>query len=127
MSSSPRESTGLAIACLQDAAAAGKRLEAIAGRTGGSRMSREEETVARILEQVRSGGDAALLELSERFDGVRPEPLRIPEERLAEAWEHTPATLQAALDLAHQRILTFHRAQMPAELRLDGPHGERLG
>jgi histidinol dehydrogenase len=127
VSSSPRKSAGLAILCLRDAASAGERLAAIAGRTGGSRMSREEQTVAGILEQVRSGGDAALLELSERFDGVRPDPLRIPEERLAEAWERTPAALQEALDLAHQRILTFHRAQLPADLRLDGPHGEQLG
>jgi histidinol dehydrogenase len=127
VSSSPCESTGLAIPCLRDAAGAGQRLAAIAERTGGSRMAREEQTVAAILEQVRSGGDAALLELSERFDGVRPEPLRIPEERLAEAWHATPPDLQRALDLAHERVLTFHRAQMPADLSLRGPHGERLG
>jgi histidinol dehydrogenase len=127
VSSSPHESTGLAIPCLRDAASAGERLTAIAGRTGGSRLAHEEQTVAGILEQVRSGGDAALLELSERFDGVRPEPLRIPEERLAEAWRATPPDLQRALDLAHERVLTFHRAQMPADLSLKGPHGERLG
>jgi histidinol dehydrogenase len=125
--SSPRESAGLAIPCLADAANAGERLAAIAGRTGGNRLAREEQTVAGILEQVRSGGDAALLELSERFDGVRPEPLRIPEEQLAEAWRATPPELQRALDLAHERVLTFHRAQMPADLSLQGPHGERLG
>jgi histidinol dehydrogenase len=127
VSSSSRESAGLAIPCLRDAASAGERLAAIAGRTAGGRLAREEAAVAAILEQVRDGGDAALLELSERFDGVRPDPLRIPEERLAEAWERTPPGLQRALDLAHQRVLTFHRAQMPADLGLEGPHGERLG
>jgi histidinol dehydrogenase len=127
VSSSSREAAGLAIPCLRDAASAGERLAAIAGRTSGGRLAREEAAVAAILEQVRGGGDAALLELSERFDGVRPDPLRIPEERLAEAWERTPPALQRALDLAHQRVLTFHRAQMPADLCLEGPHGERLG
>ncbi|MFM7266671.1 MAG: histidinol dehydrogenase, partial [Cyanobium sp.] len=76
---------------------------------------------------MRNGGDQALLDLSERFDGLRPDPLRIPEERLEEAWRTTPAELQEALDLAHGRVLAFHQAQRPADLALDGPHGERLG
>jgi len=90
-------------------------------------MAKEEAAVAEILEAVRCGGDAALLELSERFDGLRPDPLRIPEERLAEAWRTTPHELQRALDLAHERVLAFHQAQRPADLSIDGPHGERLG
>ena len=90
-------------------------------------MAKEEAAVAEILEAVRCGGDAALLELSERFDGLRPDPLRIPEERLAEAWRTTPHELQRALDLAHERVLAFHQAQRPADLAIDGPHGERLG
>jgi histidinol dehydrogenase len=102
-------------------------LAAIAHRTAGGRLAREEATVGEILEAVRSGGDAALLELSERFDGFRPDPLRIPEERLAEAWRTTATPLQEALDLAHGRVLAFHQAQKPADLALDGPYGERLG
>jgi histidinol dehydrogenase len=118
---------GLRIECLCDAGAAAARLEAIAGRTAGGLMREEEQRVATILEQVRSGGDAALLELSERFDGVRPDPLRIPPERLREAWETTPSSLRQALELAHGRILAFHRHQMPKDLVLSGPHGEGLG
>ena len=117
----------LSIQCLRDAEAAHRRLTAIAERTGGGRMAKEEAAVAEILEAVRCGGDAALLELSERFDGLRPDPLRIPEERLAEAWRTTPHELQRALDLAHERVLAFHQAQRPADLAIDGPHGERLG
>ncbi len=103
------------------------RLEAIAGRTAGEALRREEERVAAILAQVREQGDAALLALSERFDGVRPDPLRIPAARLAQAWRDTPAVLQQALRLAHERILAFHELQKPADLSLQGPHGERLG
>ncbi|MFN7900525.1 MAG: histidinol dehydrogenase [Synechococcaceae cyanobacterium] len=108
-------------------AGAAARLEEIAGRTSGGALRREEERVAAILEQVRQQGDAALLELSERFDGVRPDPLRIPPERLEQAWRETPAPLQEALRLAHGRILAFHQRQMPLDLSLQGPHGERLG
>jgi histidinol dehydrogenase len=90
-------------------------------------MRQQQDLVASILEQVRRGGDGALLELSERFDGVRPDPLRVPAEQLQEAWKATPAPLQAALELAHRRIETFHRHQRPADLAVRGPHGESLG
>ena len=85
------------LACLQDLAEASDRLEAIAERTGGTVMHDAERRVAQILEQVRQDGDQALIELTERFDGVRPEPLRIPPERLAAAWDATPSPLQQAL------------------------------
>ncbi len=116
-----------AIELLRDPAQARDRLEAIAGRTGGDRLRQEEQRVAEILEQVRCQGDQALLELSERFDGVRPDPLRVPSEQLRQAWESTTPSLQAALQLAHGRILAFHRQQLPADLAITGPYGEGLG
>jgi len=117
----------LTIACLHDLAQASARLEAIAERTGGGRMQEEEQRVAAILEAVRLRGDEALLEFSERFDGVRPDPLRIPEEQLAQAWDATPRPLQDALELALERITSFHRQQHPQDLASIGPHGEQLG
>ena len=90
-------------------------------------MHQEEETVAAILAEVRQRGDAALLDFTERFDGLRPDPLRVPPERLAQAWQACPEPLRRALDLAHERILDFHRRQRPADLAVVGPHGERLG
>jgi len=59
------------IAVMRDAELAGRRLEAIAERTGSGQSREVSERVDAILEQVRTEGDAALLELSERFDGVR--------------------------------------------------------
>ena len=106
--------TPVALTCLPDGEAAGARLEAIAERTGGSRRRQEEETVAAILEQVRLQGDAALLDLSERFDGVRPQPLRLDSSQLQAAWASTTIELRQALELAHRRILDFHRRQLPA-------------
>ena len=117
----------LAVSCLRDAQAAAERLDAIAGRTGDGPMAEAAARVEAILAQVRSGGDAALLELTERFDGVRPDPLRIPEERLRQAWERCAPELRQALELAHGRILAFHERQRPADLALTGPHGEQLG
>ncbi len=90
-------------------------------------MRLEEERVEQILERVRQEGDGALLSLTEAFDGVRPDPLRVPEARLQEAWEQLAPPLQQALQTAHGRILHFHQHQRPTDLAIRGPHGERLG
>ena len=119
----------LSISCLRDdgSNAAADRLATIAERTSGGRLREEMVRVEEILSRVQAEGDAALMELTERFDGVRPDPLRISPQRLADAWQATPAPLQDALRLAHQRILAFHQHQLPTDLAVTGPHGELLG
>ena len=119
----------LSISCLRDdgSNAAADRLATIAERTSGGRLREEMVRVEEILSRVQAEGDAALMELTERFDGVRPDPLRIPPQRLADAWQATPESLKDALRLAHQRILAFHQHQLPTDLAVTGPHGELLG
>ena len=110
----PVATPALRIELLHDLAAAGERLEAIADRTGGGQSREAAQRVDAIIEQVRTQGDAALLELTERFDGVRPDPLRVPAAELKAAWERCPPDLQAALQLAHEShqraVLEYQRA-----------------
>ncbi|NQV11085.1 MAG: histidinol dehydrogenase [Cyanobacteria bacterium] len=117
----------LTVSALHDLGHAGQRLEAIAARTTNTQSEAAMASVAAILRQVRLEGDAALLALSERFDGVRPDPLRIPTQDLSAAWEQCPLDLQEALKLAHRRILDFHQRQKPQDISVSGVHGERLG
>nr|WP_254938844.1 histidinol dehydrogenase [Cyanobium sp. Morenito 9A2] len=117
----------MAIARIDALDAAATRLESIAQRTGGSQSQEAARTVDAILEHVRTLGDAALLELSERFDGFRPDPLRLTAETIKQAWAACPEDLKAALGLAHRRILDFHQRQKPQDLQVKGVHGERLG
>jgi histidinol dehydrogenase len=70
--------------------------------------------VKEILAQVREGGDAALAELTERFDGVRP-TLRVPAEALVEALDGLDPELRAALEEAAAGIADFHRTQVVAD------------
>ncbi len=67
--------------------------------------------VQAILAEVRAKGDAALLEYTERFDGVRLDGLRVPAEEVHAALEAVPDELGQALEVAHRRILAFHRQQ----------------
>jgi histidinol dehydrogenase len=76
-----------------------------------------------IIERVRSGGDAALLALTEKFDGVRPSALEVTAQEFEEA-EHSLGTDQlAAIDRALAAIKKFHEAQIPAPLRVETAPG----
>ena len=80
-----------------------------------------------ILADVRQRGDAALIDYTERFDRFRPDPVAIPEAELEDAWAQMPMDLRDAPELAHRRINEFHQRQRPADIAMEGPHGEQLG
>ena len=113
--------------CLESAAGAEQQLDRISTRTTGQAQREATATVEAIIERVRHEGDHALMELTEQFDGFRPEPLRVPAVELQQAWESSPANLRDALELAHRRIQDFHQRQKPQDLDVQGVHGERLG
>jgi histidinol dehydrogenase len=72
------------------------------------------ETVRPICEDVRLRGAAALYELGERFDGVRPTTLRVPVAVLAAALESLDPQVRAALDEAIRRVRIVHEDQRRA-------------
>lgn len=86
------------------------------------------EAVAAILADVRSRGDAALIEHTRRFDRLEltPDTLAISEAERAEAAEQVPAQVKAALELAAERIRAFHWRQMPRDDRFRDEAGVRL-
>ncbi|AKT51655.1 histidinol dehydrogenase [Arsenicicoccus sp. oral taxon 190] len=69
------------------------------------------DVVRPICEDVRHRGASALLELGERFDGVRPPRLRVPAEVLEAAAEQLDADVRAALEVSIERARVVHRAQ----------------
>lgn len=69
--------------------------------------------VAEIIAEVRARGTAAVLDLTERFDGVRTAALRVPAEELERAWAEAPASLRDAIELSIARVTAGHRAQLP--------------
>jgi histidinol dehydrogenase len=78
--------------------------------------------VQALLARVRDGGDAAVRELTERFDGVAVDDLAVPPDALGGALEAIPAPLREALEVAHANILAYHEATVTEELvhRRDG-------
>jgi histidinol dehydrogenase len=84
--------------------------------------------VEKIIEQVRHGGDRAVLDLTERFDGVRLHSgdLRVAPERLAAAWQSLSPRERAVFSLAKRRIEAFHRRQRRRSWTLRDSLGSRL-
>jgi len=76
--------------------------------------SEPRQAVAEIIGQVRAEGDSALVALTERFDGVKPDPIRVPADELDAAVETLKPELRCAMDEAIGSIEEFHRHQLHA-------------
>ncbi len=79
--------------------------------------------VRRIVDTVRSEGDAGLLALSEQFDGVRPVPLQVTPQEFAAAERALSPAQTAAIDRAIANVRRFHAAQDPRPLRIETSPG----
>lgn len=67
-----------------------------------------------IVQQVKQDGDAALLELTAKFDGVSLES-PVLEAPFPPEWMNISDDMKEAIDLSMSNIEKFHKAQMPAE------------
>jgi len=83
--------------------------------------------VAEILEDVRVRGDRALLDLSERLDGVRPPAIEVPAAERRRALERLDPVLRAVLEDAAATIERVHAARLPREQRTSPVQGVTVG
>lgn len=64
-----------------------------------------------VVDAIRERGVEAALELSEKFDRVRPESIRVPRARLTEALAELDPQVREALETAIERTRIVHAAQ----------------
>jgi histidinol dehydrogenase len=78
-----------------------------------------EQVVRAIIADVVARGDAALIELTQKFDrlDLTTSGLRVPAAELAAAASRCEPEALAALTLARDRIEAYHRRQLPADDR----------
>ena len=69
------------------------------------------ETVCRVLDDVKTGGDRAVMAYEKQFDHVELERLAVTEEEMDEAERLVSPELKDALRLAHDNIGKFHASQ----------------
>ena len=85
--------------------------------------------VAAILSRVRAEGDAALIDLTERFDKFDLNSMgwSISRDECATAYTRLAPDLRAALDLAADRIRAYHARQRPTDSDWTDATGTRMG
>ncbi len=77
-----------------------------------TRSGQIESEVRAIVEQARSGGDHALIELTERLDGVRLDTLRVDNTEFEQAAAALTSAQHTAIAQAHANILRYHQPQV---------------
>lgn len=93
-------------------------------------VSEDVDSIVRdIIRDVRQRGDAAVLELTEKFDRIAltEDELRISQSEIAQAVETVAPDTMAALTLAHDRITSHHQKQIPADQHYTDALGVELG
>ncbi|HEX7731671.1 MAG TPA: histidinol dehydrogenase, partial [Rhodanobacter sp.] len=101
------------------------RNEALA-RPAQARAAELREGVGRIIAEVRARGDAALRELSAKYDRCVLTALEVGEDEFAAAEAELDPGLKAAIREAAGRIEAFHRAAAPQPVGVDTAPGVRV-
>ena len=88
------------------------------------------DTVSSIIADLRARGDAALLELTAKFDGLQAASmadLAVPRSEIDAALEGLTPALRDSLETAAARIRAFHERQLPQGFEFTDDDGVGLG
>ena len=89
-----------------------------------------QNAVQEILHAVRTFGDSAVLEYSQRFDRLTidtPAALELPQSRLQQALSNISTEARSALETAAQRIRSYHEKQKQESWQYSEADGTVLG
>ncbi|RWX55242.1 histidinol dehydrogenase [Photobacterium chitinilyticum] len=79
--------------------------------------------VSDVIADVRQRGDDALLDLTEKFDNIRPETIKVGPDEVDAAAARLSGKMKQALQQAYDNIATFHKAQEQKTLRVETQPG----
>ena len=104
-----------------DAAGFAEEWRAVCDRRGDTVLDVERE-VAKIIADVRAGGDEALRGFIKKFDGAKLDKLEVTKEEWDEGCDRVASADRAAIGKAAMRVREFHRKRIPSswEMREEG-------
>jgi histidinol dehydrogenase len=73
-------------------------------------------SISPILETVKNGKESDLLDLCEKFDGIRPKSIRVPVAEIQSALTSLDSEIRKALEEAIRRITKAHEDQLRSEI-----------
>lgn len=79
--------------------------------------------VTSVINTVKQDGDTGVLALTEKFDKVKPESIRVSKSEIDAASERLSEEMKAALQQAYSNISKFHKAQKPQPLKVETQPG----
>ena len=85
------------------------------------------ETVENILKDVRSRGDKALIEYTEKFDGVKLETLEVSDKEIEDAYNTIDKELLEVIKYSHDNIKKYHERQVRNNFMITEENGVVLG
>ncbi|OEF08283.1 histidinol dehydrogenase [Vibrio genomosp. F10] len=80
-------------------------------------------SVSDVIANVRNEGDKALKELTQKFDGVELDSIRVSSDEIESASAKLGDEIKAALEQAYSNIAKFHKAQIPQPLSVETQPG----
>ena len=86
-----------------------------------------QSAVEEILQEVRQKGDIAVLDYTERFQGVRLSDMVVPQEAIQEAYHHADHSFLAVLEEAYRNIVRFHQYEAEKSFFYEAEGGVVLG
>ena len=86
-----------------------------------------EATVLQIIANVKANGDSALLDYSEKFDGVKPSCFEVTKEEIQAAYESEDELFIETLKKAKKNIWDFHSYQVRNGFLINEKDGVILG
>jgi len=81
-------------------------------RPGGFLSEKVRSAARRIVADVRERGDKALFEYTERFDGVWPDPVRVPVDQIEEARDTLSPEVEESFRVAIENVRSFHEREL---------------
>lgn len=104
---------------------ADEQRNALLRRPAASQDASIREEAAAIVAAVRADGDAALIDLTRKFDGATLGVLRVTEAEINAASEQLTTEQLAAIDLAIANVQRFHEQQIPSPISIETMPGVR--
>lgn len=87
------------------------------------------EVVSTVIDDIRARGDAALIELTQKFDGatLTPETLRISDAEIEQAWSGLDQRVREALEAAHRNVQAFSHQSLRKDWQMTNEQGAEVG
>ncbi len=98
----------------------GKRLSAVEIRDLLPRASLDIDQAAHqirpMIDDIKSRGLAAVIEISQKFDGFNPEPIFVAQKEIDDAVAQLDSSLRSAIEESIERVRKVSRATMPSNV-----------